>query len=399
MKKAIATAIRGYTHHYTGLPDHCWPRITLTFVNSLSIGISFFLTLYFVHVLRINISTAGLLISCYSLGTVMGGIISGKLCDRLSPNQVSLFNLLLQATTFLLLLKLTTLPALMSTLLLLGIASYGFKTANNMCLLNECPDSDLRLRVINIAYAASNLGLALSGVIISLQPDYNFHHIFYLSSGFLFSSALFLMFQKSDRLKTSVSRRDTHQTQPNPKILIVVLSCVFAVGLLIAQLNSTYPLYIQDTFQTFGVKAISILFILDTVVIVIFQAPLVSYLSDRNKISNIALSTAFMAASMLVLSLCFNFMLAILSCILWTVGEMLFIAMTQLVCYEQGAEKKKGEALGILQATLAASRVIGPTLGGMIYQVLGGQLLWQLSAMICLGCWGMCVFFKKLDGY
>lgn len=405
MTEYLSYAMKGYIENYLGLPKACWQAIILTFIESLAIGISFFLSLYFVDILHFDIAIAGILISCYGIGTVLGGLLGGKLSDKISPKIVSAISLLLQAAAFLLLAQLTSLEWLMLNLFILGITAYGFTTSNDVWMLNQCKgQSEVRLKTVNISRAAMNLGLGLSGAIIGLVSSSGFQSIFYLSGAILFLSSAYLLTQKdtapSEPIQTGSSPTDKailKAQKANRKVFMLILTCLFAVGLLISQLSATYPIYVQDAFPLLGIKAVSILFILDTILIVLFQAPLVNTLKNHNKIMVAGLGAFLMGLGMLVLSFSFTFTLGLISCVIWTTGEMLFVPMAQLLCYEKGEEKKKGQSMGVYRAVYACSMVAGPTLGGIIYHYFGGNMLWYISAVMGCLCLAACRYYKKYD--
>src|SRR3990167_2034657 len=81
--------LNGYLKNYSGLDAPCWKRVFLTFINDISGGICFYLSLYFVNVLNFSLSQAGFIISFFGLGTTFGGIFGGKIADRISPEIVS----------------------------------------------------------------------------------------------------------------------------------------------------------------------------------------------------------------------------------------------------------------------------------------------------------------------
>lgn len=285
MMSFILTYSKKYNRNYLGLPKTCWQGITLIGINAFTIGICFFLTLFFVNTKGYTPSTAGLLLSWYGLGTVTGGIVSGKFSDIVSPRLISIISLIAQSVSFLLLIYLQSVFALMPNLFLLGFAAYGFKTSNNVWMLSQCKDdSKLRYKTICISHVASNFGLGLSGILIGILTFYGFQTIFYLSSFLLIGSALFIYFEKTEK-KANIQIKEKHQIVqlPQYKSIIPVLICVFLIGLIIAQLGSTYPLYIQTSFPKYGVEGVSILFTLDTFLIVVFQTPLTNLFSNQNK--------------------------------------------------------------------------------------------------------------------
>ncbi|AWN73113.1 MFS transporter [Legionella anisa] len=401
MYNYFITFIKEYSENYSGLPKFCWQGISLICINASTIGICFFLSLYFVNDKQLNISTAGLLLSCYGLGTIIGGLVGGKLSDKITPRIVSIFSLYIQSASFFFLMYLHSTSILMLDLLILGISAYSFKISNNINLLNFCVnDIDLRYRTLSISHVAANLGLGLSGIFIGGVETFGFSIIFGFSGFLLFFSATYLTLQDNIITKPAAKQNtvEEHLNKTNAtKIIILILSCIFFIGLVIAQLSTTYPLYIQESFPKLNVQAVSILFLLDTALIVLFQAPLTVLVCKQNKLLITGLGALFMGLGMLILSFSFVFSLAILSCIVWTTGEMLFISTAQLICYENSSNKRKGQSLGLFQSTFAVSNVVGPWLGSFIYQYWGGNILWYCSTVIGICCFLLCWYFSRFN--
>lgn len=400
MDKFIKKGVENYLSSYSGVPNVCWTNIIITLLNAISIGVCFFLSLYFVDTLHFDMLTAGFLMSSYGIGTVTGGILAGKLCDRISPKFISIISLILQGAAFCLLVFFQVMEFLVIILFMLGVSTYSFKTSNHVSMLSHChDDTKLRLKTINISHAASNLGLGISGVFVGLMASHGYTSIFYMVSIMLFLSSALFFFNSNQKPQNSIEfnaiTNNTSIVESNHKMLILALLSVFFVGLIIAQLGSTYPVYVKDAFPNLGTKAVSILFVLDTVLIVLFQAPLANYYGRFNKIRVMGVGAFMMGFGMLILSVSSTFLLAIISCCIWTTGEMLFIPTAQLLCYENGDSKQKGRSMGIFQSTFAASAIIGPTIGGYVYSTIDVNAMWYLSLVIGAVCLLLCMGLTK----
>jgi len=398
----------GVNLHEFGLPSACWQRICIAFINAMAGGVCFFLSLYFVEVMHIDITMAGLIISSYGVGMAIGGIMGGKLSDKISPSIVSISCLFIQAVAFLALIKLNTVPLLMAAEFILGLASYAFITSNKVWVLNNCKDHEnIKLKTLSMLYAGSNLGIGMSAVMVSLLSHYGFPFIFFLSSSFLLLAAVMLVFQERKQvilenedekisIETALPKVDA-ESNSNKKTLWLILICLFSIGLIIAQLSTTYSIYIIEAFPKLGLNAVSIVFILNSFLIVFFQTPIVNYFNNYNKILMVGIGAFLMGCGMSILSFAFVFPIAIFSVVVYTMGEMIFFSMAQLVVYQQGSEKKKGQSLGLFQSTYALSVIVGPTLGGYVYDSLGGNMLWYLSGLIGLSCLMACSVYKKYN--
>ncbi len=409
MTEYLSSSVKGYLSHYSGMSASCWQRIGVSLANSTAGGTCFFLSLYFVKNLQFSIFVSGILISIYGLGTAFGGIISGRLSDKMSPNIVSIVSLLLSAMAFLLFIKLKTVHLLVANIFILGMANYGFKTSNNVWMLKNSGKHKVeRLKMINVLYTTSNLGIGISAVVVSLFSQYGFHYIFLFSGALLFLSAIYLIFQEKNKVHLSEdcenkadialnNKFGEEASKKNIKIFWLTLICLFWVGLIIVQGSATYPVFIYDAFPLWGVKAVAILFTLNAFLIALFQVPAVNFFRHNNKVFMIGIGAFLIGLGIFVLGFSPVFLLAIISCIIYTTGEMLFMSFAQYACYEHAAENKKGQSIGMFQSTYATSVVIGPTVGSFIYHTLGANTLWYLSGTIGLICLFACIVYMRHD--
>lgn len=400
----LSSTLKAYLQHYAGLSSTCWQGIFINLVESTLVGICYFLPFYFVNELNLSIATAGVIISFYGLGTMIGGFIGGKLSDKTSPGFISVLCLLTQAAAFVALTQFHSIYFLMLNLLIIGMASYGFITANYLWVLEQCHQESEKLKAVSILGTVANLGLGIAAIIISSLSHFSFHYILLIFSAALFAAAIYFSFQ--ERKETPVDPLDKNNNvatqqneftavQKNKKIFRVVLSCLFLVGLIIAQMGSTYPIYIHDAFPEMGINGFSLLFGMNAFFIVFVQTPLVNLFNDDNKMLVLGAGTFLVGFGMFMLIFSMNFFLAIISCLIYTVGEMLFFSMSQLVCYQQSKKNKKGYSFGLYRMIYAFARFVGPVTGGLVYQLLGGNVIWYLCGFIGVIGLSICVRYKK----
>lgn len=405
MLKLLKASLKKYFSNYSGLPKECWQRIFMTFIDTLSGGVAFFISLYFVNDLHFSIQSSGFIISFYGLGTILGGLIGGKLSDRISPGIITTLSFFIKALAFVALIKFKAIFALIIILFIIGFTTYSFTAANNMWVMKHCQDyEEVRLKAFNIIYAAANLGFALSAFIMAALIPYGFYYIFFLSAVLLFVASLFLAYwEKNDVAiiknmsslsKEAVAVSEVASSVINKKIIMLVFVCLFVVGLIMAQLGATYPFYVTHAFPSLGVKAVSIFAMTNSLMIVALQTPIVNFFNRYNKMLLLGSGAFLMGFGMTILNFSTFFFLAIISCLIYTLGEMLFFSNAQLVCYQNGAEKKKGQSLGSFQAVYAMSVFLGPSIGGFIYHHFDGATLWYCCGIVGVLCLMACFYNK-----
>lgn len=398
----IYNQIDKYIDNYRGMPAQSWITTTYTFIQSIVIGVCYFISLYFINTLNITISTTGILLSCYGAGTITGGYLSGRLSDLIGYQLISRISLVIEIICLILLSQFTSVNTLMIALFFLGFSIYSFKTSNDICLLKQCHiDPNLRVRAMNISRAAMNLGLGISGLFIGIFTDYDFSRIFYFFSILLTITLLIHLCSNHSYQESNSSNHIDHATHPahftqfNIHIISLTMFCLFNVGLMIAQLGTTYPIYVKDLFPSLGMKAVSILYLVDTILIAFAQVPLTTIINQFDKIILLGFGAILMGIGMLILSFSIYFWIAIISCIAWTTGEMIFMPTAQILCYENGREHQKGHSMGLFQATYASSAVLGPTLGGYVYHHMSGNAVWYTCFTLGIICFSVCCFHLK----
>lgn len=387
----VSSATHTYILSYTGLSGAVWNGIGFNFLSSVIAGVLPFLSIYFINTLQFSVSQAGILLSLYGLGTVIGGLLGGKLSDTFSPKIISAFFLLLEAITYAILIFSKSYITISFNLFVIGIAAYGFLTANYTWILNLCSKNEQeKFKAIGILSTVSNLGMGLAAILIGFFGEESFKLLFLFSFLFLSLSAIFLFFIKEKRNFSPITDHENETSISAPKFssitLIFTLVSVLLMGAVVSQLNTTYPVFIQETFPNMGLKSVSILFVLNTFLIVFLQTPIVDFFKNTNKLRLVGYGAFLLGGGMFLLVFSSNYFATILACILFTLGEMLFFSAVQLVCYEAGGTKKKGQSMGLFRIFYGSSRIIGPVTGSALYH-LNPFILWYVCGFLGVICW------------
>jgi predicted MFS family arabinose efflux permease len=376
--------VSNYFKSYQGLPMPAWKRVILGFINTSAIGIFFYLSLYFSTVLHFSFDTTGLLISAYGVGTAIGGITSGKLCDRYSIHGISLVSLLLAALNFVFLSILKDPLFLGLNVFFLGFSNYGFKTSNQLWVMKHCNNNpNARLTALNILYAASNLGIGISGLIVALLEHVGFVMIFKLCAVLCAFNFIFLALQPRANFPPIVEELQTEEERKRNNLLAtLVLVGLFFMGLIISFRTTVYLIYAHQTMPDASLAKISWLFTLNPVMVVLFQVPLIHRLQNMNKLLMLGAGAFLMGLGALGVALDSHYSTALLMAAIYTMGEMLFMTPAQLLVYEAGCETKKGQAMGLYQSVYATSVIVGPSLAGFLYEKVGPKSPWELSGIL-----------------
>lgn len=397
--------IKLYLDQYRGITKQSWYRVTLTFINDLASGIIFFLPIYFVQLLHFNVATAGIIISCHGVGKALGGHIGGRLTEKMNPDKIVMYCLLIDALMFAGLMTAISLFAILAIVFILGVTAYTFSTANKICVLDSAKsDESSQIKLLSVFYASSNLGIGLSAMVIGYLSVFGFKTIFLLSSLILIISFISVMLQQGSPVKLPVTSNEMNSDPCNPNDLTrnylipyFMLGSLFVIGMIISQLGSTYPIYLSHVLPNHSINAVSIVFTINSLLILFLQTPVANYFGGFNKIITIGIGAFLMAGSMASLIVTHSMLALIFAMFAYTLGEMIFFSLAQFVIYQHSSPSRQARNVGLFQTVLAVSMIIGPTVGGYLYHQCGGNILWAACGVAGLLCLVVTIHFKKYD--
>ncbi len=398
---SLTHKVKQYFNHYCGLNKAIWKMMLLNFINSIILSICYFLPIYFVNKLHLSITTSGFIISFYGIGTIFGGMISGKLSDKISSVILCAINLGMQGIAFILLLFVHSPLGLTINLAILGMATYGFITTNYISTLSLCKNNEIqRLKAINILDTSANFGLGIAALIIGFLPTNNMQHLFLSAGILLISICVFLCVT----IKHSSAASHGKDVDTNDNVIIqyynkypvyYVLICLFIAGLIISQLSGSYSIHISLLFPTNHSGYFGMIFAINIFLVVLFQTPLSNYISKYNHVLIASNGVFLLGFGMFLLVFSTHVFFIIFSCMIYTFGEMLFFSMAQSICYENTPREKKGNIIGIYRMIYASSRVVGPATGSYIYQQFGSAYLWYSCGIVGSLCLITAIYFKN----
>ena len=386
---------------FHGIEQQTWIQIASCVFETSAIGIAFYISIYLASRLHFNASLIGLAISCYGIGNFAGGMTGGKLCSHLKAKHVMIASLILQSALFFSLPLYKSIATICCIMTLLGLASYIFKTANTLqtIALNSNNPEKTQIKAINLLYTASNIGIGISAVLISLFADISFTYLFSFAGTITLLLALTHLLtntKNQDPQQETKKEAKSRTSEPNRIIFSTILMILFGIGLLIAQNRTTYPLYLHHHFSSRGFHEIGLIFALNPIIIILFQTHLTALLTEKNKMLIVGTGILLMGAGFALLSYIPTLSFAVITTLCYTAGEMLFFSSAQYMCYKYSPLKRNGNKIGIFQSTYALSTSIGPLLGGLLYHHIGPTFLWACCGILGLIGFVACYSQRKL---
>ena len=384
-----------YRGAYAGLPRAAWLLAGVQLVNTSGTMVIFFLTLYLSHNLGFSTERAGMVVSGYGVGMLAGALAGGTLSDRLGPFRVQRLGLTASA------LLLGLLPFLHQYMwILVGIVLWGFLSsarwpANAAAMADICPET-LRSKGFALNRMANNLGATIGPVVGGYLAQHDYRLLFWVDGGtcLLAAGAMLWCFPGKHVKKTPSqleSSPGSHTGWSSDKILLGLLLASVGVGMVFSQLFSTFGPYMK-LHQHLSEVWIGRLIAVNTILIVALQMPLIHRTGRHSGVRVAALGC-------LLLGLGFGLMPAgrgvpflAATVVIWTFGEMLVMPSLTTLTSLRAPAGSTGHYMGLHSLSFSLGISLGPTIGVMLMQKLGGPALWLAVLVTCLMV--ACLFWR-----
>ena len=388
----MKTLAASYKNSYKGLSPATWWLSLVMLINRSGTMVVPFMTLYLTETQNCSIGKAALVMAIFGAGAICGGILGGKLTDKLGFYNIQLTALVCGGLMFILLGQISSYPLICICTFFLAVMNETFRPANATAVAHYTNETN-RTRGYSLNRLAVNLGWAFGGALGGFIASKNYSLLFWIDGLTNIGAAILL---RSVLSPSRNSATPSHKQKPEkvpthsaysdkPFMLFVILTILF--GTCFFQLFATIPVFFKQQFHLTP-YLIGCTMALNGLIIAICEMPLVYALEKRSGYMRfIVVGTLLCAFSFVVLNLFpGGFTLALLSTIIVTIGEMLSMPFMNTFWTSRTNQHNRGQYAGLYTAAWSVAQVIGPYSGGQIAQRLGYSSLWWLIGGIGTIC-------------
>jgi MFS family permease len=367
----IRSAIQRYRAAYAGLPREVWLLAVVMFVNRAGTMVLPFMTLYLTSQLEMSEALAGRLVSVYGLGAVCGAYLGGRLAAKFGSVRMQTVCMFLSVPGFCLIPLGHTWPAIAASLFGLSLVAEAVRPANAISI-TQFTTPDNRTRAFALQRLAANLGFSFGPAIGGFLAKVNYGLLFAIDAlTTLAAATALLVFFRMRRIEkaTSNEQQPTVRVSPlrdGPFVAFLLLMLVSVM--VFCQFGSTYPLYLRDHFGM-NTDYVGLMFAVNTTVIVAVEMLLIDSIKHWSLVRTIGWGCFLFCLGWGMLPFGETAAYAVLAMLIVTVGEMLSFAMSAGFVANRSGATDDGSYMGWYMVMFAAANVLGPGVGGAIYQV------------------------------
>lgn len=385
MKKALAL----YFNAFKGLSRESWMLSLVMLINRTGGMVIPFLTVYLTSVLGFETDQAGLAMSCFGMGSLLGSIIGGWLTDKYGAFHIQFFTLLFASPLFFLLATLTSPWAIYTTIFIMSTIYEGFRPANSAAITSYAKKGNIT-RSFSLNRLAVNLGFSIGPALGGLLATFSYAWLFYGNGFAVFATAIvfFVYFHKrKPRRNFELTLNDKsgsdNVTSPYRDKWYIVFSLIcFLFACIFFQLISILPLFYSQALH-FSQGDIGILLGFNGLFVVLTEMILVSTLEKRMNIYGIlVLGTIFLAASYCWLLIDTSFISCLIAMSLLSLSEILVLPFMSTVAAKRSTTKNRGAYMGLNGLSISAAFIVMPYLATLFIEEYSFAYLWIINVGI-----------------
>lgn len=351
-----------------------------------------FMGLYVTQSLHRPASDAGIIISIFGVGSILGASAGGKLTDVFGFRPVQILSSLIGGAFFLLFSQIRHFETLCILALVISFFSEAFRPANFTAIAAYAAEGK-ETRSYSLNRLATNIGWAFGVSMGGIIASFNYPLLFIVDGvvSILVALSIFLFlpavkgFRKAvqEKMKNIVVRKPW---QDALFIKFILLTTVFATCFFL--MFRVVPVFYKEVWHL-GEARIGLILGLNGVIIALFEMVMISKIENkRSAIFYIVMGVLVVGSSFAVLLLpkFLPVVLALLSIVCFTFGEMLAMPFINTFVIKRSNEFNRGQYAAGYTISWSAAQVIGPTSGFYLAEKFGYNALWIGIVILLLGC-------------
>jgi predicted MFS family arabinose efflux permease len=393
MLKKIAYS---YKASFTGLTRETWLLSLVMLINRAGTMAVPFMSLYVTVKLGRSLADAGLIITLFGIGSVMGALLGGFLTDRIGFRWVQIVSAILSGLLFMLYGTIKDFSTLCLLTVLLSLVADALRPANHAAIASYSTTENLT-RSYTLNRLAINLGWSLGGAIGGLLAAIDYQLLFWVEGCTNVLAGLLIWFllpwsAQSLRKFSMKVKRPAGVLQPwQDKLFMrfIIFATLFTTAFFLV--FRLVPVFWRTEWNI-NEKGIGLLLGLNGLIIALMEMVLVRRWEKRgNNIRYIIYGTVACGIGYLLLMLPWGtgLVLALLFMLAITFGEMLAFPFISSFIMLRSTEHNRGAYATANTLSWSVAQIIGPSGGGWIAEHYGFSYLWAALIILCLATgWG-----------
>ncbi len=380
-----------YRRSFAGLSREIWLLSLVTFINRSGTMVIPFMTVYLTAGLGFTATRAGLVMSAFGLGSILGSILGGRATDRFGFYRVQFWTLLLSGAMFMALTPVRGFWPLCGAIFILSTIAEAFRPATHVAISAYSKPENLT-RSYSLLRLAINLGFSFGPAVGGLLAHrYGFHALFWVDGITCMAAALLLQVwlperkqRNSEAAPAAESQRPVRSAYRDPSFLWFFGFRILAAMAFI-QLFYAVPVFYKEGYSMTE-DQIGFFLGANGLLIAILEMPLVYKVEQVIRpLRSVSIGIFLMGLSYLAFNVFSPWWLAAsLAVVLITVGEMMDLPFASSWAVSRSDPHNRGQYMGLYTLSFSIAQVVGPSIGLGIAENYTFATLWYITFTWCI---------------
>lgn len=388
----IRQVISSYKESFTGLSRETWLLSIVMLINRSSYMAVPFMSLYVTQYLHRPTSDAGLIITIFGVGSILGATAGGKFTDMFGFRAVQIFSTIIGGAFFIFFSTIRHFETLCFLTLVISFFSDAFRPANFAAIASYAsPGKETRSYSLN--RLATNLGWAVGSSLGGIIASFNYQLLFIVDGAVSILSGVaifaFLPVVKGYRKAVQEKIKDVVVRKPWEDALFVkfiLLTTLFFTCFFL--MFRVVPLFFKEVWHM-NEALIGVILGSNGIIIALVEMVMISKIENKRSpiyyiVAGVLLTSAAFALFMIPKSLPVT--LAMVSMVFFTFGEMLALPFINTFVIHRSNEFNRGQYAAGYTLSSSFAQVIGPTSGFFLAEKMGYNVLWATMAGLLILC-------------
>jgi len=375
-----------------GLPATVWLVFSATLVNRAGSMVLPFMVLYVTRHLGVRPALAGMALTVYGIGGLIGGPIAGRLSDRLGPFAVLRGAFLLSGAILLTFPLATRFETFLAITLVWSIVAESVRPAS-LAALTSFVRPDQRKAAVAVNRLGINLGMSIGPAVGGFLATVSFPLLFIVDGATALAAGLLLTVLLAVRPIAALgpaehpvdvgARNGPASSVLRDRRALVFLTGVFLMAVVFYQHESAMPVFLVRDLG-YRESFYGILFAVNTVLIVVAEVPLNLAMSAWSYRWTLVLGAACFGVGFGSMAVLHSVPGLVVAAVVWTLGEMIAIPASGAYTAAIAPPGRSGQYAGAYASTFSLALLVGPWLGTIVLEQLGGTVLWTAALVVGL---------------
>lgn len=388
--KMLLKIAHTYKSSFSSLSKETWLLSVVMLINRSSTMVVPFMSMYITQSMHRSVADAGLIITLFGVGSVLGSAAGGYFIDKMGFRSVQIFSSVIGGILFLFFGQVDNFSVLCIMTVALSFVAEAFRPANMAAIAAYSEPHNLT-RSYSLNRLAMNLGWGVGSSLGGILAAINYHLLFWVEGiVYMIVGALIVILLPSPEQSTKeVHKQRQTAVGRSPwrdpfllrfLILVAVYSSCFIL------MFRLVPVYWKESLHM-DEWVIGLLLGLNGIIIALFEMVLVRYWEHRKTNMYYIIAGVFVTAigyAFLIMPGMTALIMALGSVLFITIGEMMAYPFINTIIMSKANEHDRGKYAAAYALSWSVAQIAGPGGGAVLVEKWGYVVLWSVLVVVCI---------------